>query len=223
MLRLPNEKLSTNLKELLEFLPINQKNKLYGFHFIKDAKLFLCGQLLVRAIISKYLNINNTDQHFVLNEYGKPYIYGVENFHYNLSHSGNWVVCAIDQKPVGVDIEKIKPFAPDIARYYFSAEEFLYMSQAPETVKLGLFYELWTFKESYIKALGCGLSKPLNSFTIKLVGDGKARVKDANPKVFFRQYKLNPGYKLATCCFQNEYDELIKIVDLNWIEARLNE
>jgi len=179
----------------------------------------LGADLLIRSIACRYLSVNNEQLDFRTNEYGKPYIYGSNDFHYNLSHSGKWVVCAVDRQPVGIDVEAVAPVDLDIARTFFSPEEVVYIMGRPGAERTGLFYELWTLKESYVKALGCGLSNPLNSFAIKLFGDGKARVKEANPEVFLRQYELDQGYKLAVCSFRAAFPSQINIIDMDWILA----
>lgn len=50
---------------------------------------------------------------------GKPVVRHIPSFHFNLSHSGDWVVCAIDDAPVGIDIEEIKPIDLAIAKRFF--------------------------------------------------------------------------------------------------------
>lgn len=98
---------------------------------------------------------------------GKPYISGAEHFHYNLSHSGNWVVIAFGDSPVGVDVETIRTSADAeaIARRWFTEEEYAWVFSKDES-RLERFFQIWTGKESYLKYLGTGLTKSTRSFRV---------------------------------------------------------
>lgn len=93
---------------------------------------------------------------------GKPYVADVEDFHYNISHSGRWVVLAYGESPVGVDVEQIRSEAPrDVAQRFFTTDEQDYVQDNPQR-----FFLVWTGKESYLKYLGTGLKKALSSFSV---------------------------------------------------------
>lgn len=89
-------------------------------------------------------------------EHGKPYILNAP--HFNISHSGGIVMCAVSDKEVGVDVqEEVAPErAEKISRRFFTIEE---------QAETGRFTELWTKKEAYIKFTGMGLSTSLSSFS----------------------------------------------------------
>lgn len=95
-------------------------------------------------------------------ENGKPYLTDSEGFHFNLSHSGRWVVIAYGPTPVGVDVQAYRTNASEgIAQRFFTADEQAYAKSSPEN-----FFRIWTGKESYTKYLGTGLKTPLNSFSV---------------------------------------------------------
>lgn len=98
---------------------------------------------------------------------GKPYIVGREDFHFNLSHSGSWVVIAYGGSPVGVDVQQIRVSAEaeNLARRFFTPEEQAFIFDADGDWE-NRFFQIWTAKESYLKYLGTGLRKPLNSFSV---------------------------------------------------------
>lgn len=98
---------------------------------------------------------------------GKPFLVGAENFHFNLSHSGQWVVLAWGGSPVGVDVEEIRMERgrEELARRFFTPEEQAYVFRREEGLPKR-FLEIWTGKESYLKYLGTGLSKSLLSFSV---------------------------------------------------------
>ncbi|MDP4147133.1 MAG: hypothetical protein Q8936_22100 [Bacillota bacterium] len=84
-------------------------------------------EVLVRAIICSQLKIDNKLIEFTTNEYGKPLLKGNKNVHFNLSHSGQWVLCAIDNRSVGVHVELVQPMELEIAERFFSEEEYTYI------------------------------------------------------------------------------------------------
>lgn len=97
-------------------------------------------------------------------EYGKPYL-NVEDLFFNLSHSGKYVVCAVADREVGVDVQQPCRMNEGVIKRFFSEDEATYI-QASEN-RDRAFAEVWSLKESYVKALGTGISKPLSSFSVK--------------------------------------------------------
>ncbi|SHH71942.1 4'-phosphopantetheinyl transferase family protein [Virgibacillus chiguensis] len=158
----------------------------------------LFGILLIQQVLyEKGININNIS--FCYNDYGKPFLYGQNTVHFNISHSGEWVVCATDILPIGIDIEKIKPIDLKIAKLFFSKEEYEFIKSMPNRTKLFTFYEYWTLKESYVKAVGKGLSIPLDSFSILNNKDMYFLKGEHKSKYYFYQPKFNECYALALC------------------------
>jgi 4'-phosphopantetheinyl transferase len=102
------------------------------------------------------------------NPFGKPMVKGAADFHFNLSHSGQWVVIAYGSSPVGIDVERIcwDSGKENLARRYFTADEQDYVfGQEPQRCA-ERFFEIWTAKESYLKYIGTGLRKALDSFSV---------------------------------------------------------
>lgn len=152
-------------KQLLSFLSKERQKQLMKLNYDIDKKLSLFAEIIVRIIICQKLNVKNSKLVFEKNEYGKPYIKGYTNLYYNISHTRNAIVVAFSDKPVGVDIEKVKHIESQIAKRFFTFEEQMYISKYPEKIDKH-FYEVWTKKEAYIKYLGQGLSIKLNSFNV---------------------------------------------------------
>lgn len=134
---------------------------------------------------------------------GKPFIKGRENFHYNLSHSGNWVVIAFGDTEVGVDVEKPRTNIDmdAIARRFFATEEQRYVFKE-ETNRVSRFCEIWTGKESYLKYMGTGLKKDLTSFNVLSL----------EPEIRLHYQTLPGGYSLCLCT--TEMDYLFELLDL---------
>ncbi len=98
---------------------------------------------------------------FDQDRYGKPYLAGQPEVQFNLSHSGRWCVCVVSTVPVGVDVEQVRPMDLAWTDKFLSAEEREDLRARGKTERLWRFYELWTRKESYAKALGRGLTQEL--------------------------------------------------------------
>ena len=134
---------------------------------------------------------------------GKPFIEGKENFHYNLSHAGKWVVIAYGDSEVGVDVEKLRADTDieAIARRFFATEEQRYVFEE-ETNRRQRFFEIWTGKESYLKYLGTGLKRDLTSFSVLSL----------KPEIHLHYQTLPDGYSLCLCT--TEMDYLFELLDL---------
>lgn len=108
------------------------------------------------------------------NAYGKPMLTDGD-LHISLSHTADFVVCAVGDRELGVDAEKPRAYREALVRRFFCPEEQAFLRSSPDPDED--FTLLWTLKESYLKALGCGLNRPLDSFCVcmepepRLVGD----------------------------------------------------
>ncbi|MFJ7919612.1 4'-phosphopantetheinyl transferase family protein [Lysinibacillus fusiformis] len=153
--------------ELLRYVSPEKSEKIIRYYSNEDASRSLLGDLLIRFFISKKLSVRNEEIAFQLNPYGKPFlIKPTTAIYFNLSHSDNWIVCAIDSNPIGVDVEKIKLIDLDVAKRFFTSEEYKTLYNQPKEFQLTYFYKLWTLKESYIKYIGEGMSIALDSFSV---------------------------------------------------------
>ncbi|MCW6109095.1 4'-phosphopantetheinyl transferase family protein [Clostridium sporogenes] len=153
---------------LMNYISEEKKERISKFYRFEDAQRSLLGDILSRYAICKRTGLKNDRILFRKNEYGKPLLTESIGIHFNISHSGHWVVCAIDDNPVGIDVEEIKSINLKIAKRFFSNEEYESLKNMSEDDRLKHFFVLWSLKESYLKAKGKGLNIPLNSFTIKM-------------------------------------------------------
>lgn len=97
---------------------------------------------------------------------GKPVFPENSGVHFNISHSGGYVVLAFGKAPLGVDIECVKRADLKVAKRFFAKEEYDCLAEMPETERGDIFYKIWTGKEAVVKASGAGLSVPLDSFSV---------------------------------------------------------
>lgn len=79
-------------------------------------------------------------------------------------------------RSIGVDIEEVtlEISRLSIATQFFSATEQVELKELPDAQQIDRFFELWTAKESYVKALGVGLSMPLDAFSVSVRRDNDA-------------------------------------------------
>jgi 4'-phosphopantetheinyl transferase len=199
-------------EEGLRYISEEKRARLHRFRQREDLVRGLWADLILRSIITEELHLSNEQIQFEQNAYGKPHLSGVNNFHFNVSHAGEWVACLVDSEPVGVDVEHVQTFDEAIARSFFAAEEHRFIMEATDEQEKQLrFYQIWTAKESYIKAVGKGLSLPLNAFSVMTAegveGDkqlaGEAwRLKSLHLEAFanLSSQALSTPYLLTTCC-----------------------
>lgn len=208
-----------NVSDLIKYISLEKQKRVQAFHDYHDAKRVLIGDIIIRSIVCRYLHKNNQEIQFNRNRYGKPYLCNTEGFHYNIAHSGKWVVCAVDSDPVGIDVEEVALIDLAIAPNLFSPAEVSYIMDRLAEERTDHFYEVWTLKESYIKALGCGLSKELRSFSLKFGDNGNISVVDSDHHVgaFLRTYELEPEYRVAVCARHDEIPDQITVVNMEWI------
>ncbi len=153
---------------------------------------------------------------------GKPCFAGAAGVLFNCSHSGEWAVCALAARDegieaIGVDIEKVET-RPDYApSKFFHPAEKAWLEGTGEADRAEAFSRLWTLKESYIKALGLGLSLPLDSFEIRLDGPGSPCVRSAAPAgadpVMLTFPDAIPGYSVAVCAVASGLDRRLPTVE----------
>lgn len=170
--RLPTDQLQT-LVAPTQFLTAAEKMKLNTFVSKTAASEYLGARTAIRLLLSLYYPQRGTNEwKFDANPYGKPHIGNpIENVEFNLSHSGQSVVCALSlHRALGIDIEQVRrpPNLLDFARDSFSPSEVMELATHPQDNQINRFFEYWTLKESYIKARGMGLSLPLDQFSFRI-------------------------------------------------------
>jgi len=216
------EKLEESLfAYLCHFVDDSKRRKINRFLHWEDAQRGLLADLMIRDIIVEKTKLENEIIHFSFNQYRKPFLNNLNDFYFNLSHSGNWIVCAIDNNPIGIDVEQIKSIDFDISRNYFSYDEHIDLMNKGASERLSYFFTLWTLKESYIKAEGKGLSIPLKSFSIRAEDNHNIHFKlnnvkgEGNHDKYFRMYNIDDNYKLSVCASNQKFPNSVIIKHLD--------
>ncbi|WP_028902140.1 MULTISPECIES: 4'-phosphopantetheinyl transferase superfamily protein [unclassified Prevotella] len=114
----------------------------------------LAYQLLKEGLQKEYGLTGNPI--FEYNEHGKPTIVGHPEIYFNLSHCKEAAICAISNKPVGVDIESIREFKDSLVNYTMNDEEKVEISSSSDPATT--FIRLWTMKEATSKLMGTGIT-----------------------------------------------------------------
>jgi len=171
--------LVSTYRSLLTSLELEQEKR---FYFAKDSHRFLVTRALVRDVLSHYAPILPQDWRFESSEYGRPVIANgdavAKRISFSISHTDGLIILGVTRdRALGIDAENITREAPiQFADSFFSLSEIRALRQLPTSLQSQRFFELWTLKESYIKARGIGLSIPLSQFSFNLDVDHQARI-----------------------------------------------
>ena len=192
---LPPEDFELVHQQMLGFLPEEAQQRFTRFNRGADTQRSLLGELLARFLIAERTKISCKEIVFATGPNGKPELQGSTDVHFNISHSGEWVVCALAPFPIGIDVERLRPVNPGLAERFFTPFEFASLQALQPDERTVKFIELWTLKESFLKAIGRGLTRNLNSFSVEphdelfvITND------DSSGEYRLKLYPLDPGY-----------------------------
>ena len=147
------------------------------FRFDQHRDAFIAARGILRTVLGEYTGRDPASLRFTYSQHGKPSLPG-NPIHFNVSHSGELAVYALcEQLEVGVDVERVRHLndLEPVARRFFDPAEFAELMAVPEEDRPRAFFNCWTRKEAFIKALGSGLSYPLNHFQVTLAPSTPAR------------------------------------------------
>ncbi len=132
-----------------------KRTRVERFRFEKDKKLTVCGELLARKMISDYCSEPPESIVFCVGENGKPYVCNLK-VEFSISHSGDYVLCAVSDKKIGADIEWMRDIEDRLISFVCTERERLYVLENTSE-KQKRFFEIWTAKEAYFKCIGTGI------------------------------------------------------------------
>ncbi|WP_068503613.1 4'-phosphopantetheinyl transferase family protein [Paenibacillus kribbensis] len=210
---------------LLNWVSLEKQQKLDRFLHREDALRGLYADVLLRWLACRQLKIPNASLQFTYNAFGKPSLLNTPAFHFNVSHSGKWVVCALDDHPLGIDIEQLRPIDFEVGRVCFSDAEYDALMRQDADSRLSYFYDLWTLKESFVKAEGQGLTLPLKSFSFELRAHsfiGFTTEGFTTEYCHFKQYELDQEYKMAVCAAHDHFAQQIQQVDITTLQLEVS-
>ena len=178
-----------------------------------------------RAVLSSYVGAPAAELRFDEGEHGKPALAGgARSIEFNLSHSGDWLVCAVSRAvPVGVDLEYCDPRRASlkVARRYFRSEELALLETCPDQLREQRFFDYWTLKECAVKARGEALAPGLKAygfdFSVCENGPGHiARFTDdsADTATYFLLDPLE-NYRMALCWMGDGSAPAVNLMELD--------
>ena len=147
------------------------------FRFERLQRHFIASRGFLRYVLARYLDVSAGELRFSYSDYGKPSLTGDSSLQFNLSHSHEVALVAVTwDSAVGVDVEHIRAdFASEeIATRFFSRLEVETFSSLSKEEQVTAFFRCWARKEAYIKAIGKGLSQPLDGFDVTLAPSERA-------------------------------------------------
>ena len=179
----------------------------------------LLGEVVVKRLLMQNWGLEPEKYQIVKGEHGKPYVISEKSgVYYNLSHSGDYLVCALSEKEVGVDIEKKGKIHLEVAQRFFHPEEFRNLQSYTDEQQRDLFYRYWSVKESFLKYTGKGLSASLSGFLVCFTPTGvRLYGERTEQKVYIRECLIDDAY----CCYVcSETTELPCIYPLGVIPSK---
>jgi 4'-phosphopantetheinyl transferase len=201
-----------SLQRCRDILSPDERRREHRFHFPLDQRCYLITRALVRRVLSRYVSIPPEGWVFGTTSHGRPEILnrdsGARDLVFNISHNRDLIVVGVTSRPtLGVDVENTcERAAPlEIAGRYFAPNEASALRELPREGRAMRFWEYWTFKESYIKARGMGLSLPLDKFNFRFPDERSVDIDidtalADDPKSWeFWQFRPTPHHLVALC------------------------
>ena len=188
------------LDEYRGWLDADECRRASAFRRPVDRDRFIARRGLMRAHLGQELGIAPQMVRIAADEHGKPFLRDDPDLAFNLSHSNGLALLATMRGgAIGCDIEWRNPelACPRVAQRLFAAEEYAMLTALPSEQWIAGFYNCWTRKEAYVKALGLGLSHPLDAFTVSVAPGEPARFTSGEPGWILASFEPAPGYQAA--------------------------
>jgi 4'-phosphopantetheinyl transferase len=166
-------------RDFRELLSRSELARADRFVFERLSRSYELSQGALRLLLAHSLRCNPREVEFRFGPRGKPMLEEGSRICFNLAHSGGLALYGFTlDTEIGIDVEELRdiPDIEQIASHYFSkAEASELLSIGPKLPTREAFFRCWTRKEAYIKAIGDGLSLPLDQFQVTLSSDAPAK------------------------------------------------
>jgi len=155
-----------------------------------DVLRCLGAEALLRHALAEVFGMTDEAMFMESGRWGKPRLAGNPGIHFNLSHSGPWVLCAVHNMPVGIDVEEVRSWERLPVEALMSPEELGRFVTLPPLKARDFFFRLWTLKESLLKAMGLGFGLDPRSIHLDLDGAGVTVFSTAGGQAYWRPLEL---------------------------------
>jgi 4'-phosphopantetheinyl transferase len=179
--------------EFHALLDTGERSRADRFVFPHHRERFVRAHGVLRRVLAAYTDLHPAALAFIAGHYGKPALVGHRGVEFSLSHAGDGVAIAVTVgHEIGIDIEtpRVMNDRDDLVRRYFSSSEIAAYEATALPRRDQAFFRLWTRKEAFVKGIGLGLGRPLDSFT---VGLGIPVHLDAPGDTDWSLHHLDPG------------------------------
>lgn len=160
-------------------LAADERERAARFHFERHRRRYSVGRGALRELLGGYLGCSAAALRFGYGDKGKPFLAGGPRLRFNLSNSSELALVAVAMDvEVGVDVEWLRPMpdALEIAERFFSDSEREVLAAVAEGERETAFFRCWTRKEAYLKAVGDGITAPLDRFDVTLAAGEPPRI-----------------------------------------------
>ena len=153
-----------------EKLSAKRRQKIDGYRMQKDKMLSLGAGILIDKGLETF-GLREANVRIAEGKYGKPYFPDYPDIHFNVSHSKKMVIAVFADVEVGCDIEYVDSVDLKLAKRFFCKPEYEFIMGHEEQERKEAFYRIWTIKESFMKAVGSGMTLPMDKFYVKIGRD----------------------------------------------------
>jgi 4'-phosphopantetheinyl transferase len=175
----------SELEQLTQRLPVHERDRAAQMRTDAQRRSFAVGRLLLRAVVARAGSVTPDDVTVDIEPTGRLVVVGpLSRFSVSIAHSGDYVVAAVAQRAVGVDVEQLpsSPRHPGLVARVCSPDELRQLELITGAERQRAFMAIWARKEAYGKARGVGLDFDLRSVTacgLRIAdGDGEWQVSD---------------------------------------------
>lgn len=130
----------------------------------------LAKQQLIAQLQQEGLSFDTT---IAVGEKGKPFFLYNQGLHFSISHTKDHIAIAIGSRPVGIDIEQLRPYKIEVVRRFFHPDEYAFIDSLMPEQQAEAFTRLWTMKEAAVKCTGTGIAGEFDQFSILPVKAGQ--------------------------------------------------
>lgn len=202
---------------LLNGLSDDRQQRILKYKHLKGRRQSLGAGLLLKTILPIF---GEREQNIRFGTNGKP---ETDKIQFNLSHSGNLVICAVSNETVGCDVEQIGNYHEGVVRRFFSEKEKTYLENTEESKREQAFFRIWTARESYMKLTGEGMRLELSEFEVEVGNSGELKIirNGSYQSCFMKEYQYNE-YQISVCATESNFNDEMKLLSLNELNISCN-